>query len=156
MSRSVCSSGTDRRDSVLLVEDDPCDARLAREAFREADSTLALAVVESGEEALEYLHRRGEYADAPTPSFVLLDHNLPAKSGADVLRELKNDPTLRRIPITVFTTSDARDDVVQMYDLHANAYITKPDTIAQYVSIVDHLESFWLSVVTLPPIDRHD
>ena len=141
---------------VLLVEDNPHDVRLAREAIAEADSSIELDVVTDGAAALDYLRSRGTTTDTPVPAFVLLDYNLPKRDGADVLSVIKSDSILRRIPINIFTTSDSKEDIVRMYDLHANAYLTKPQTIDQYVSLVDHLESFWLSTVTLPPIDTHE
>ncbi|MDL5363611.1 response regulator [Halalkalicoccus sp. NIPERK01] len=143
-------------ERVLLVEDNPHDVRLAREAIAEADSSIELDVVTDGIAAIDYLFSRGEYADATTPAFVLLDYNLPKRNGAEVLAAVKSDDILRRVPITIFTTSDSKDDVVRMYDLHANAYVTKPETVDQFVSIIDHLESFWLSTVTLPPVRRHE
>ncbi|MCL7419085.1 MAG: response regulator [Halalkalicoccus sp.] len=141
---------------VLLVEDNPHDVRLAREAIVEADSSMELDVVTDGVAAIDYLYTRGEYADAMTPAFVLLDYNIPKRNGAEVLAAVKSDDILRRIPITIFTTSDSKDDVVRMYDLHANAYVTKPETVEQFVSIIEHLESFWLSTVTLPPVAQHE
>ncbi len=141
---------------VLLVEDNPRDVRLAREAIAEANSSIELDVVTDGIAATDYLFSRGEYADTATPAFVLLDYNIPKRDGAEVLDIVKSDTILRRIPITIFTTSDSKDDVVRMYDLHANAYVTKPETVGQFVSIIDHLESFWLSTVTLPPMNHHE
>lgn len=156
--KQFCTMVSERSNTnrVLLVEDNPRDVRLAREAIVEAGSSIELDVVTDGVAAIDYLHGRGEYADVSVPAFVLLDYNLPKRDGADVLDAIKSDSILRRIPINIFTTSNSKEDIIRMYDLHANAYLTKPRTIEQYVSIVDHLESFWLSTVTLPPVDLHD
>lgn len=141
---------------VLLVEDDPHHVRLAREAIVEAGSSIELDVVTDGAAVIDYLYNRGKYADTPTPAFVLLDYDIPKRDGAEVLDVVKSDDILRRTPIIMFTTSNSKEDVARMYDLHANAYVTKPQTVDQFVSIIDHLESFWLSTVTLPPVDQYE
>ena len=135
---------------VLLVEDNPGDARLTREALREGKIHNNLHHARDGVEALAFLKREGEFAKAPMPDLVLLDLNLPRKDGREVLAEMKQDPRLRTIPVVVLTTSEAENDIVRSYELHANCYITKPVGLEQFISIVREIESFWLAVVTLP------
>jgi CheY-like chemotaxis protein len=139
-----------RRIEILLVEDNPGDARLTQEAMRAAKMTNILHVVEDGLEAMEFLRRRSRFKDAPRPDLILLDLNLPKKDGRSVLAEVKNDPDLRRIPVVVLTTSRSEEDVMQAYDLHANAYVTKPVSLDQFMRIVALIDEFWLNVVTLP------
>ncbi|HKR20684.1 MAG TPA: response regulator [Stellaceae bacterium] len=139
---------------VLLVEDNPGDARLTREALREGKIHNNLHHARDGVEALAFLKREGEFAKAPMPDLVLLDLNLPRKDGREVLAEMKQDPRLRTIPVVVLTTSEAENDIVRSYELHANCYITKPVGLEQFISIVREIESFWLAVVTLP--NRND
>ena len=136
---------------ILLVEDNPGDVRLTREALRDARIHNRLFVARDGAEALDFLHRRGEHAGAPRPDLILLDWNLPRKNGREVLEEIKTDPDLRRIPVVVLTTSQAEEDVLRAYDLHANCYIPKPVDLGRFMQIVGSIESFWLSVVKLPP-----
>ncbi|MDE2228270.1 MAG: response regulator [Alphaproteobacteria bacterium] len=135
---------------ILLVEDNPGDARLTREALREGKIRNNLNHVRDGVEALAFLKREGEYANAPMPDLVLLDLNLPRKDGREVLAEMKQDLRLRVIPVVVLTTSEAENDIVRSYQLHANCYITKPVGLEQFIEIVREIESFWLAVVTLP------
>jgi two-component system, chemotaxis family, response regulator Rcp1 len=135
---------------ILLVEDNPGDVRLTVEALREGKVHNNLHVVGDGVDALAFLHREGQYADAPTPDLILLDLNLPRKDGREVLAEIKADPQLRRIPVVVLTTSNAEQDVLRSYDLHANCYITKPVDLDQFINVVRTIEEFWLAVVTLP------
>jgi CheY-like chemotaxis protein len=135
---------------VLLVEDDPGDVLLIREAFEFNKVHNNLNVVSDGEQALAYLRGEGEYADATRPDLVLLDLNLPRKDGREVLAEAKNDPALRAIPIVVLTTSEAEEDVLKSYQLHANAYVTKPVDFERFVSIVRQIDDFFVSVVRLP------
>ena len=135
---------------ILLVEDSPGDVRLTREALKEAKVLNSLNVAADGVEALEFLHRRGKFAGAPRPDLVLLDLNLPRKDGREVLEEIKADSSLKRIPIVVLTTSNAEEDVVRAYDLHANCYITKPVDFRQFITVVQSIEDFWLTVVKLP------
>ena len=137
---------------ILLVEDNPGDVRLTQEAFREGRIENNLHVVTDGVEALEFLHRRGEYADAPRPDLVLLDLNLPRKNGDEVLAELKDDEDLRCIPVIVLTSSAAEEDVVKSYELHANAYLTKPVDPDAFIDAVQSFEQFWFSIVKLPPV----
>lgn len=136
---------------ILLVEDNPGDARLAQEALKEGRMPSRLKVVVDGVEAMSYLRREGEHSGAPRPHLVLLDLNLPRKDGRQVLVEMKSDPDLRRIPVVVLTTSQADQDVLRSYDLHANCYITKPVDLDRFISVVRSIEEYWCSVVTLPP-----
>jgi two-component system, chemotaxis family, response regulator Rcp1 len=135
---------------ILLVEDNPGDVRLTREALREGKIHNNLAVVEDGVEALRYLRGEGPHAGAPRPDVILLDLNLPRKDGREVLEEVKADPELRTIPVVVLTSSDAERDVVRAYDLHANCYVTKPVDLEQFINVVKSIESFWFSIVKLP------
>ena len=136
---------------VLLVEDNPGDVRLVREAFEESASDSRPQVVTDGTAALSFLRQQGEYADAPQPDLVLLDLNLPRTSGEDVLAALGGDPTLRRIPVVVLTSSDAREDVLSAYDRQANAYLTKPVDPEAFMQLIEQVASFWLSAAVLPP-----
>jgi CheY-like chemotaxis protein len=135
---------------VLLVEDDPGDVLLIREAFEFNKVHNNLHVVSDGEQALAYLRREGEHAGANRPDLVLLDLNLPRKDGREVLAEVKQDDDLRTIPIVVLTTSEAEEDVLKSYQLHANAYVTKPVDFERFVSIVRQIDDFFVSVVRLP------
>jgi CheY-like chemotaxis protein len=139
-----------RAIEILLVEDNPGDARLTLEAMREAKLRNRMHVVEDGVEAMEFLRRQGRFGDAPRPDLILLDLNLPRKDGREVLAEVKADPDLKRIPVVVLTTSRAEEDVVRAYDLHANCYVTKPVDLAQFMKIVAQIDEFWVKVVTLP------
>ena len=135
---------------ILLVEDNPGDVRLTQEAFRENKIRNRLNVVQNGEEAMNYLRKKGQYEDAAKPGLIMLDLNLPRKDGREVLAEIKSDPDLRRIPVVILTTSESEDDVHRTYSLHANCYITKPVDMQQFVKVVEAVEHFWLSVVSLP------
>lgn len=139
-----------RAIDVLLVEDNPGDVRLTKEALREGKVRNRLHVVSDGVEALQFLRREGKYADAPRPDLMLLDLNLPRKDGREVLEEMKSDHDLRRIPVVILTTSSSEQDIVRSYDLHANCYITKPVDLDQFISVVRGVEDFWLTVVKLP------
>ena len=139
-----------RSIEILLVEDNPGDARLTIEAMREAKVRNRMHVVEDGVEAMEYLRRQGRFGEAPRPDLILLDLTLPRKDGREVLAEVKSDPDLKRIPVVVLTTSQAEEDVVRAYDLHANCYVTKPVDLAQFMKIVAQIDAFWVNVVTLP------
>ena len=136
---------------ILLVEDNPGDVRLTREAFKEGQLANTLHVVTDGVEALDFLYQRGEYADAPRPDIVLLDLNLPRKNGDEVLEEVENDPDLSRIPVIILTSSEAEEDIIKSYDHCANAYLTKPVDPDEFIDVVRSFKSFWLSVVRLPP-----
>ncbi len=135
---------------ILLVEDNPGDARLAVEVLKDGKFANHLSVIDDGILALRYLRCEGEYRDCARPDLVLLDLNLPGKDGREVLGEMKADPQLRRIPVVIMTTSDAEADVLKSYDLYANCYIVKPVDLAQFVRVVRSIEDFWLSIVKLP------
>ena len=136
---------------ILLVEDNPGDVRLTQEALRDSKVANNLHTVGDGVEALRFLRREGEYADSPRPDLMLLDLNLPRLGGREVLEQVKEDPDLRRIPVVVLTTSEAEDDVVRSYELHANAYVRKPVDFDQFTEVVRLIEDFWFTVVKLPP-----
>jgi two-component system, chemotaxis family, response regulator Rcp1 len=135
---------------ILLVEDSESDIVLTQEVLKEAKVINSLSVARDGEEAMRRARREGAHSDDPLPDLILLDLNLPRKDGREVLRELKEDGDLRRIPVVVLTTSSEERDIVAAYDQHVNAYITKPVDIDQFVAVVKSIEDFWLSVVTLP------
>ena len=139
---------------ILLVEDNPGDVRLTREALRENKVNNNLYVAIDGVEALAFLRREGAYAGAPHPDLILLDLNLPRKNGREVLAEIKSDVHLRRIPVVILTTSSAEQDIVASYDLYANCYITKPVDLEQFLSVIRCIEGFWLTVVKLPVFDE--
>ena len=145
------SSRGGRPIQILMVEDNPDDIELTVEALKDARVGNILSVVKDGEEALSYLHCRGKYQQAVRPDLILLDLNMPKKNGRDVLREIKNDPHLKRIPVVILTTSQAEEDILNTYDLHANCYITKPVDFNQFLKVVRSIEDFWLTVVKLPP-----
>jgi CheY-like chemotaxis protein len=136
---------------VLLVEDDPGDVLLIREAFEDNKVHNRLHVVADGVEALSFLRREGEHADAPQPDLVLLDLNLPRKDGREVLAEVKGDDALQHIPVVVLTTSKAEEDVLRSYKLHANAYVTKPVDFERFIDVVRQIDEFFVTVVKLPP-----
>ncbi len=135
---------------ILLVEDNPGDVRLTQEVFKEAKILNHLHVVGDGVDAMAFLRREGGYADVVRPDIVLLDLNLPRKSGRDVLEEIKGDPALRNIPIVILTTSRAEQDVLSAYGHHANCFITKPVDLEQFIYIVRSIGQFWLTIVELP------
>jgi CheY-like chemotaxis protein len=135
---------------VLLVEDDPGDVVLTKEAFADNKVKNNLHVVSDGEEAIAFLRHEGAFADAPRPDLILLDLNLPRKDGREVLEEIKADDRLRPIPVVVLTTSEAEEDIVRSYDLHANAYVTKPVDFEQFISVVRRIDDFFVTVVKLP------
>ena len=135
---------------VLLVEDDPGDVLMTREAFAENKVANRLAVVSDGESAMRYLRKEGEHADAPTPDLVLLDLNLPRMDGREVLAAMKSDDVLRSIPVVVLTTSEAEEDVLRSYALHANAYVTKPVDFERFIAVVRQIDDFFVQVVRLP------
>ncbi len=136
---------------VLLVEDNPGDVRLTEEAFAEAKINNDLHVVRDGESALDFVYRRGEYESAPTPDLVLLDLNLPKIDGTEVLEAIKTDDALKRIPVIVLTSSSAEEDIIESYELHSNAYLTKPVDPDEFVELVQSFEQFWFTLVKLPP-----
>ncbi len=137
--------------SVLLVEDDPGDVLLIREAFAEQKVGNVLSAVSDGVEAMRYLRGEGEYAGRERPDLVLLDLNLPRKSGAEVLAEIKGDPELALIPVVVLTTSESEEDVMSSYRMHANAYITKPVDFERFRDVVHQIDDFFIGIVKLPP-----
>jgi CheY-like chemotaxis protein len=135
---------------VLLVEDDDGDVLMTREAFEHHKIRNHLHVVQDGEEALQFLHREGPYADAPRPGLILLDLNLPRRDGREVLAELKADPELRVIPVVVLTTSEAEEDILRSYTLHANAYVSKPVDFDRFIDVIRQIDDFFVTVVKLP------
>jgi chemotaxis family two-component system response regulator Rcp1 len=136
---------------ILLVEDNPGDVRLTREAFKEGKVLNNLYVAGDGIEALEFLRHEGKYAKVPYPDIILLDLNLPRKDGRELLADIKSDPNLRRIPVVILTTSKAEEDIIKTYDLHANCYITKPVDLDKFITVVKSVEDFWFTIVRLPP-----
>lgn len=136
--------------NILLVEDNPGDVRLTEEAFEEGRIANMLHVVTDGEAALDFIFQRGEYESAPRPDFVLLDLNLPRVGGMEVLEQIKEDPELRTIPVIILTSSETEEDVVKSYERYTNAYLTKPISPDEFISLVRSFEDFWLSIVTLP------
>ena len=136
---------------ILLVEDNPGDARLAEEALKESKVYNTLYTVGDGEEAMKFLHKEGKYAHASRPDVILLDLNLPRKDGREVLAEIKADEDLKRIPVVILTASQSEEDIIKTYDLHANCYITKPIDLSQFIKVVESIEDFWLTIVKLPP-----
>ena len=132
------------------MEDNPADVRLTREALLEGKVLNRLNVVGDGVEALDYLFRRGKYEDVTRPDLILLDLNLPKKDGREVLGEIKQDPSLKRIPVVVLTTSQAEEDIFKSYNLHANCYIAKPVDFERFIEVVRSIDAFWLTVVKLP------
>jgi two-component system, chemotaxis family, response regulator Rcp1 len=136
---------------VLLVEDSPGDVRLTKEALKDAKVHINLGVVRDGIDAMAFLMREGEYATAPRPDLILLDLNLPRKDGREVLKEIKENPELKSIPVVILTTSASEADILRSYLLHANCYITKPVNLDGFLTVVKSIDSFWLSIVKLPP-----
>ena len=139
-----------RMIEILLVEDNPGDVLLTREAMKAGKLRNRLSVVGDGVDALAFLRRQGSFADAPRPDLILLDLNLPRKDGREVLAEIKEDPQFRTIPVVVLTTSAAEQDVERAYNLHANCYITKPVDFNQFMNVIEQVDNFWINVVTLP------
>jgi CheY-like chemotaxis protein len=136
---------------LLLVEDDPGDAMMTREALNDAKVVHQLHVVDNGEAAIAFLRQEGEYAEAPRPDLIFLDLNLPRVDGREVLAFVKGDDSLRRIPLVILTTSDSEDDIARSYDLHANAYVTKPVDFDSFLNAVRQVDHFFLTVAKLPP-----
>jgi two-component system, chemotaxis family, response regulator Rcp1 len=135
---------------VLLVEDSPGDVRLTREALKDAKVHINLHVAADGMQAMEFLKREGKYAGVPRPDLILLELNLPKKDGREVLEEIKENPALQSIPIVILTTSSSEEDVLKSYRLHANCYISKPVDLEGFLKVVKSIDSFWLTIVTLP------
>ena len=146
-----------RTIEVLLVEDNPGDARLAREAFKDGGekSPNSLHLVTDGVEAMRFLRREDGYSDASRPNVILLDLNLPRKDGREVLEEIKSDPELKMIPVIVMTTSRAEQDIVESYELQANAYLTKPLSFNDFMDVAESFKRFWFCSVELPPVENH-
>ena len=138
---------------ILLVEDNPGDARLTVEALKESKLLNNLHHVADGQEAITFLKQEGAHQGKPRPDIILLDLNLPKKSGHEVLSEVKADPNLKSIPVVVLTSSEAERDIVMTYKLHANCYITKPVDLDKFISIIQKIEQFWMTIVKLPAID---
>lgn len=136
---------------ILLVEDNPGDADLAKEAMENSKINNALHIVGDGVEAMDFLKHKGKYQTVPRPGLILLDLNLPKKDGREVLAEIKADENLKRIPVVVLTTSKDEEDILKTYNLHANCYITKPIDLSQFFKVVKSIEEFWLTIVKLPP-----
>jgi len=135
---------------ILMVEDSEGDARLAREAMRDSKIKNTLHQVRDGDEAMAFLRHTGRFADAPRPDLILLDLNLPRKSGQEVLEEIKVDPELKCIPVVILTVSSEEADILRSYNLHANCYITKPIDLTQFMTVIKSIEDFWLTIVKLP------
>lgn len=135
---------------ILLVEDNPGDVRLTKESLKKSKMINNLNVVEDGGKALDFLHRRNGYEDAPRPQLILLDLNLPVKTGQQVLKEIKGDPQLKKIPVVILTTSEAEEDVVKSYELNANCYVTKPLGFNKFQKVVNQINDFWFGIVSLP------
>jgi len=146
----MISKPNGRLVEILLVEDNPGDVRLTVEALKEGKVRNNLNVVGDGVDALDFLLRRGKYTNAVRPDLILLDLNLPKKNGREVLAEIKKHPHLKRIPVVILTTSKADEDILKSYDLYANCYITKPVDLEQFLKVVKSIESFWLTIVSLP------
>ena len=136
---------------ILLVEDDPGDVLITQEAFADYKIANRLSVVSNGEDAIAYMRKQGRFEDVATPDLVLLDLNLPRRNGREVLFDIKGDPQLRRVPVVILTTSEADEDVIAAYDLHANAYVRKPVDFDQFVAAVRAIDDFFITVVRLPP-----
>ncbi len=135
---------------ILLIEDNPGDVELAREGLRECKIRNNLHAVGDGVEASAFLHRKGAYASRPRPDLIILDLNLPKRDGRDLLREIKEDEELKRIPVVILTTSSAEEDILRSYSLHANCYVTKPLGLDQFLQVVRSIETFWFTIVQLP------
>ncbi|MEI7590642.1 MAG: response regulator [Deltaproteobacteria bacterium] len=136
---------------ILLVEDNPGDVDLTMEALENSKIRNTVSVAGDGEEAMAFLRRTGKHVGAPRPDLILLDLNLPKKDGREVLAEIKSDDELKRIPVVIITTSQAEEDILRSYNLHANCYITKPIDLHQFIHVVKAIEDFWLTIVRLPP-----
>ena len=138
---------------ILLVEDNPGDVRLTKEAMKEGKVLNHISVVTDGVEAMDFLRKSGKYLLVPRPDLILLDLNLPRKDGREVLAEIKQDPQLKRIPVVILTTSQAEQDIIKTYELYANCYICKPVDLDQFLNVARLIEDFWLTIVKLPPCD---
>lgn len=141
--------------TILLVEDNPGDVRLVQEIFQDRKIVKRLDIAEDGEQAMNYLHRRGDYKDAPKPDLILLDLNLPRKNGIEVLTEIKEDEDLRCTPVIILTASMAEEDIARAYSHYVNCYLTKPIDLIQFIRLVQQIKSFWLDIVELPTSETH-
>ncbi|MBP6469979.1 MAG: response regulator [Chloroflexi bacterium] len=139
---------------ILLVEDNPGDIRLTQEALREGKVNNEMYIATNGLEALDFLSQKGQYVHAPRPDVILLDLNLPLMNGVEILANIKADSHLKRIPVIVLTTSEDEQDILKSYDLHANAYVTKPVDLERFIDIIGQIEGFWLTIVKLPPTEQ--
>ena len=147
----MSAAAVGRPVEILLVEDNPGDVRLTLETLKESKLLNHMSVAADGVEAMAFLRREGKYANAACPDLILLDLNLPKKDGREVLREIKADERLRRIPVVVLTTSNAEQDILKTYELHANCYVTKPVDLDRFIAVVKALAEFWFTIVKLPP-----
>ncbi len=147
----MTASSTTQPLDILLVEDNPGDVRLVEEALRDSLTRNRLHVARDGMEAMDFLQRQGRFSDAPRPSLIIMDLNLPKKTGHEVLSEVKSDPSLKYIPVLILSGSQQKRDIVECYQRHANCYITKPADLDQYMHAIRSIEEFWLSRVELPP-----
>ena len=152
MTSATPGTSAGRAIEILLVEDDPGDELITREAFEHNKLKNNLHVAQDGEEGLDFLYQRGQYGDAPRPDLILLDLNLPKYDGRQLLEKVKSDPELSRIPIVVLTTSSAEEDILRSYELHANAYVTKPVDLDQFINAVRQIDEFFIQVVRLPGV----
>ena len=141
---------TGRSVEILLVEDNPADVLLMKEALQEGKMSNNLHIAGNGDEAMDFLRKRGKFENAVRPDLIMLDLNLPKKDGMEVLAEVKNDPDLKKIPIVIITTSRSEEDIDKTYSLHANAYVTKPVSVRQFFDVVQEIEDFWFTIVKLP------
>ncbi len=151
MTNSIAMSSLLKPIDILLVDDDQGDVMLTKKALHNGRFCNTIYVARDGVEAMDFLHHRGDYPTSPRPDLILLDLNMPRKDGREVLYEIKQDADLRTIPVVVLTTSDADQDILRSYDLHANCYVTKPVELEQFVSVVKDIRGFWFSIVKLPP-----
>ena len=147
---NILQNENGRPIEILLVEDNPGDVRLTREALKEGKIRNNIHVVSNGELALNFLQKEGEYNNVPKPDLILLDLNLPKKDGRQVLKEIKSSERFRRIPVVILTTSKAEEDILKAYDSYANCYITKPVDLDQFINVAKKIEDFWLTIVKLP------
>lgn len=136
---------------ILIIEDNPGDARLIKEVLKEGKILNSLHIVKDGVQAVNFLHKKNGYSNVPTPDLIILDLNLPKKDGREVLSEIKADNTLKKIPVVIMTISQAEEDILRSYNLHANCYITKPLDFNQFIKVIKSIEDFWFSIVKLPP-----
>ena len=148
--QDTTANQTVKQIEILLVEDNEGDMGLVEEVFQEAKIMNNLNIAEDGEEAMLFLHKKGKFSNVPSPDIILLDLNLPGKDGREVLKEIKEDNELKRIPVVILTTSKAEEDILKSYNLHANSYITKPVDFDQFIRVIKSIENFWLDIVKLP------